>query len=95
MAGKVNPSGRASDTFVKDLKKTPNWNDFGDFAYDNADQFDLKSEFSGEMVEPHFVNYNEGIYAGYRFYETAAQESLINYNNLVQYPFGYGLLYTL
>lgn len=94
LAGKVNPSGRTSDTFIKDLKKAPNWNNFGDFTYDNADQFELKDAFSGEMVKPHFINYNEGIYVGYRFYETAAQEGLINYNDLVQYPFGYGLSYT-
>ena len=41
LAGKVNPSGRTSDTFIKDLKKAPNWNNYGDFAYDNADPFEL------------------------------------------------------
>ena len=43
---------------------------------------------------PSFVNYVEGIYVGYRFYETAAAEGLINYDQVVQYPFGYGLSYT-
>ena len=43
---------------------------------------------------PTFVNYVEGIYVGYRFYETAAQEGLLNYDETVQYPFGYGLSYT-
>lgn len=94
LSGKVNPSGKTSDTFVKDLKKSPNWNNFGDFAYDNVDEFKMKSGFSGDMVKPHFINYNEGIYVGYRFYETAAQEGLIRYDDLVQYPFGYGLSYT-
>ena len=41
-----------------------------------------------------FVNYVEGIYVGYKFYETAAEEGLIDYENSVQYPFGYGLSYT-
>lgn len=41
-----------------------------------------------------FVNYVEGIYVGYKFYETAAQEGLINYDEYVQYPFGHGLSYT-
>ena len=41
-----------------------------------------------------FVNYVEGIYVGYRFYETAAQEGLFNYEDTVMYPFGYGLSYT-
>lgn len=41
-----------------------------------------------------FVNYTEGIYVGYKYYETAAQEGFINYDDVVQYPFGYGLSYT-
>lgn len=41
-----------------------------------------------------FVNYAEGIYVGYKFYETAAEEGLIQYEDTVQYPFGYGLSYT-
>ena len=41
-----------------------------------------------------FVNYVEGVYVGYKFYETAAQEGLISYDDYVQYPFGYGLSYT-
>ena len=41
-----------------------------------------------------FVNYAEGIYVGYKFYETAAEEGLIKYEDMVQYPFGYGLSYT-
>lgn len=41
-----------------------------------------------------FVNYCEGIYVGYKFYETAAAEGLIDYDKVVQYPFGYGLSYT-
>ena len=45
-------------------------------------------------IAPHFVNYVEGIYVGYRFYETAAAEGLINYDDYVQYPFGHGLSYT-
>jgi beta-glucosidase len=41
-----------------------------------------------------FINYVEGIYVGYKFYETAAVEGLIDYDATVQYPFGYGLSYT-
>ncbi|MFR8353236.1 MAG: hypothetical protein ACLVB1_11860 [Blautia obeum] len=40
-----------------------------------------------------FVNYVEGIYVGYKFYETAAKEGLINYEKTVQYPFEHGLSY--
>ena len=49
---------------------------------------------NGIQAFPHFVNYNEGIYVGYRYYETASDEGLIDYDSTVQYPFGYGLSYT-
>ena len=86
--GEVNPSAKTSDTFVRDLTKTPTYNNFGSFSYDNMD------EFAVDDVNPTFVNYTDGIYVGYRFYETAAAEGLINYDEIVQYPFGYGLSYT-
>lgn len=94
--GSVNPSGRTADTYVYDLTATPTYNNYGSFTYNNVD--DLKAEltaadesFQGVLS---FVNYVEGIYVGYKFYETAAQEGLINYEDHVQYPFGYGLSYT-
>ena len=96
MSGAVNPSGKTVDTYVKDLTATPTWNNFGNFAYTNVD--DLKNKiaaadpaYEGNMA---FVNYVEGIYVGYKFYETAAEEGLITYEDEVQYPFGYGLSYT-
>ena len=98
VAGVVNPSGKTSDTFVKDLTQTPTWNNFGYFLYDNMEEhanesFDWITQ--GTVTEiPTFVNYVEGIYVGYRFYETAAAEGLINYDDVVMYPFGYGLSYT-
>ena len=111
LAGETNPSGKTSDTFVKDLTKTPVFNNTdgaaaassssvganGAFVYDNAD--DLAAKYTGftgqeSTVLPSFVNYVEGIYVGYKFYETAADEGLINYDDTVIYPFGYGLSYT-
>ena len=50
--------------------------------------------FDPEGTTPSFVNYVEGIYVGYKFYETAADEGLIDYDKEVVYPFGYGLSYT-
>ncbi|WP_235815970.1 glycoside hydrolase family 3 N-terminal domain-containing protein [Bifidobacterium lemurum] len=94
LTGAVNPSGKTSDTFVRNLKQTPTWNNFGSFFYDNVDEFVRTSSFSGADVTPSFVNYTEGIYVGYKFYETAADEGAIDYDAVVQYPFGYGLSYT-
>lgn len=97
LTGDVNPSGKTSDTFIKDLKKSNTYNNSGSFAYDNVDEFAQSvTGFTGETsdVTPTFVNYSEGIYVGYKFYETAAAEGLINYDEQVLYPFGYGLSYT-
>ena len=94
LCGDVNPSGRTVDTFVYDLTETPTANNFGNFNYTNMDEFIVPaSPFSAEAV-PSFVNYVEGIYVGYKFYETAAAEGLIDYDKTVEYPFGYGLSYT-
>lgn len=93
--GSVNPSGRTVDTFVKDLNKTPYINNIGNHSFTNVD--DLKNALTIDAAYEGnlgFVNYVEGIYVGYRFYETAAEEGLINYDEMVQYPFGYGLSYT-
>jgi beta-glucosidase len=94
--GSVNPSGKTADTFVYDLKDTPTYNNQGSFLYNNVD--DLKAAimeadaaYQGVLS---FVNYVEGIYVGYRFYETASEEGLFQYEDKVQFPFGYGLSYT-
>ena len=101
ISGQVNPSGKTVDTFVKDLFDTPTSNNFGNFAYNNVD--DLKKQiaaadpaYQGNMA---FVNYVEGIYVGYKFYETAYAETQAgnmdyDYDGHVMYPFGYGLSYT-
>ncbi|MBO1869582.1 glycoside hydrolase family 3 C-terminal domain-containing protein [Lachnoanaerobaculum sp. Marseille-Q4761] len=91
--GEINPSGKTSDIFVYDLKSTPSYNNFGNFNYTNMDEFSVEDR--GESYKPSFVNYAEGIYVGYRFYETAAKEGAINYAGHVLYPFGYGLSYTV
>lgn len=80
LKGTVNPSGRTVDTYVRDLNKTPTYNNVGDFQYTNA---------------PYkYVNYVENIYVGYKFYETYYQNNNAAYDQAVQYPFGYGLSYT-
>lgn len=92
LCGDVNPSGRTIDTFVYDLTQTPTANNFGNFNYTNMDEFKANS-FGADTI-PAFVNYVEGIYVGYKFYETAAAEGLIDYDKTVVYPFGRGLSYT-
>lgn len=95
VTGEVNPSAKTTDTFVSDLMATPTVNNFGNFTYDNMDEYMTGDHpfFPGEYY-PTFVNYVEGIYVGYRYYETAAAEGFINYDEAVTYPFGYGLSYT-
>lgn len=97
LAGETNPSGKTSDTFLKDLTKSVSYNNFGKFEYTNmADKAAKYKGFTGDDVTaiPGFVNYSEGIYVGYKFYGTASDEGLINYDDTVAFPFGYGLSYT-
>ena len=93
--GTVNPSAKAADTFVRDFTQAPYWNNFGLNVYDNMTEFQISDSdpyVPGTM--PHFVNYVEDIYVGYRYWETAAAEGIIDYDRMVQYPFGHGLSYT-
>lgn len=97
--GSVNPSGRTVDTYLYDLTAAPTWNhsgNSGNHFYTNAGDLTkqlarLDNTFNGVIS---FVDYVEGIYMGYKFYETACDEGLIDYDKTVQYPFGYGLSYT-
>ena len=112
LAGTVNPSGRTTDTYPTDFTADPTFANFGEFHYNNASVTDRT--LIGDLV-PHggfgtidrpFVEYREGIYLGYRYYETAAlEDSGFRYGQLdgkgavespgaVAYPFGYGLSYT-
>ncbi|MBE5826828.1 MAG: beta-glucosidase [Butyrivibrio sp.] len=98
VTGDVNPSGKLIDTYVYDMEQTPWWNNFGDFNYTNMDEYAVISTSfitgAEQRADVSFINYVEGIYVGYKFYETAAVEGLIDYDSVVQYPFGYGLSYT-
>lgn len=94
LAGEVNPSAKTPDTFVRELNDTPTANNFGNFQYSNMGEYSYEFEFTNQTLVPTFVNYVEGIYVGYRFWETADVEGLIDYDEDVLYPFGYGLSYT-
>lgn len=96
LSGEVNPSGKTADTWLRDLQKAPYINNIGHFAYSNTGAVEEAAKQAWERADGivSFVNYTEGIYVGYRFYETAAEEGLISYEDTVMYPFGYGLSYT-
>ena len=96
IAGNVNPSGKTTDTWLRDLHQAPYFNNIGHFAYTNTQDVSDAAKEAWERADGivSFVNYSESIYVGYRFYETADQENLIDYDDTVLYPFGYGLSYT-
>lgn len=97
MSGAVNPSGRTPDTFVYDMTTAPWWNNGEKMGYTNLAELAVEGMNAGkaQVFAPSFTNYVEGIYVGYKFYETAAAEGIIDYEKTVQYPFGHGLSYTV
>ena len=96
LSGQLNPSGKTPDTFPYDLETAPWWNNGEKIDYTNLADMAVEGMNAGvaQIFAPSFTNYVEGIYVGYKFYETAAAEGLIDYDSIVQYPFGYGLSYT-
>lgn len=81
LKGEVNPSGKLTDTYPVDLTTEPSYSN----RFPNKDNEDMYQ-----------ITYKEGLYFGYRWYETACEEKYYSqdYKNIVQYPFGYGLSYT-
>ncbi len=92
-AGNINPSGHNVDTYEVDASQSPAAQNFGDFSYYTE---------NGELTKYNYVSYKEGIYVGYKYYETRYEDAVLgqgnagefDYNNQVVYPFGYGLSYT-
>ena len=94
ICGKVNPSGKLPDTYAYELESAPSFYTSTAGTYANYADFDGTDRGYNNEVDGG-VNYDvEGIYVGYRYYETAAAEGYIDYDKIVQYPFGYGLSYT-
>lgn len=85
LSGKVSPSGRLVDTWMYEQETSS--------TYYTAQQYNYSGASGG------YTNYNEGIYIGYKWYETADAEGYWDkapysgYDNVVAYPFGYGLSY--
>ncbi len=89
LAGIVNPSGRTTDLWAADLTATPIFANFAARRYT-----DIEDHYSQIGSGAYFVEYAEGIYVGYRWFETADAMGTIDYAKSVIFPFGYGLSYT-
>ena len=94
LRGDVNPSARLVDTYVYDLHSIPAIAYVGGFKYVYPQANALVATSTADWLYATFTNYSEGIYVGYKFYETAAEEGFLNFDDTVQYPFGYGMSYT-
>ena len=100
LKGNVNPSGRLVDIYPYEVESTPSFYNFDTFEYTNSN--DCFKDF--ESHPAYLIEYQEGIYVGYRYFETrdsfdyttleGEEKSGLTYDDVVQYPFGYGLSYT-
>lgn len=104
LRGTVNPSGKLTDTYAYDATSAPSFYNFGYFEYSNVGYENNTPYAATAYTNPHgnyrYVDYVEGIYVGYRYYETRFVDNATGlcdeeaYAQVVQYPFGYGLSYT-
>ncbi len=107
LAGKVNPSGRIVDTFLKDNHSGPAMQNFGAYPWTNGSEYAVATAQNNtdpgiDKCNRDYVVYQEGIYVGYRYYETRYEDFVLNrgnagdyrYDDDVAFPFGYGLSYT-
>ncbi len=101
LSGAVNPSGKTCDLWSADFTKDPTFQNFGGKRYtDVSDYYGTNHNNTPSDGTAYFTEYREGIYVGYRYYETAAAEVAagnytgFDYDQAVVFPFGYGLSYT-
>ena len=107
LAGKVNPSGRIVDTFQKDNHAAPAMQNYDAYPYTNAAELGLAAAQNNNALgidkcNQNYVVYQEGIYVGYRYFETRYEDYVLGrgnagdyaYDKLVAFPFGSGLSYT-
>ena len=95
LSGAVNPSGRLVDIWQADMTKDPTYNNIMSnlqVEYGTTDYVYVDETDTDHLL--HAVEYEEGIFYGYRYYETAVEEGFIDYDEAVVYPFGFGLSYT-
>ena len=93
--GEVNPSGRTVDTWSRDFTLDPSYQNLGYFEYSNLTVTSGAYAYAGAPYNRRFTEYQEGVYMGYRYYETAdLVDPDFDYDTAVIFPFGYGLSYT-
>lgn len=94
LKGTVNPSGRTVNTLVRDYKADPTWQNFGNNLVQNGQMYTSIADKISNYAYA-FVDYEEGIYIGYRYYETRGfTDGEAWYDDHVVFPFGYGLSYS-
>ena len=92
--GSVNPSGKTVDTYRRDFTQDPTYLNFSDYLVSRGNLY-LVSDGNQPSVAEHYVDYEEGIYVGYRYYETRGfTDGEEWYDDQVVFPYGYGLSYT-
>ena len=99
LTGEVNPSGSLPDTWWTNNLYNPAMANFGSYTYTNANDYSYTASASKFTS---YIVYQEGIYVGYRYTETRYEDAVLGrantgdftYNDVVSYPFGYGLSYT-
>ena len=101
LTGEYNPSGRTTDIWASDFTADPTFGNFGGKQYtDVSGYYTTNATSTVSNGTAYFVEYKEGVYMGYRYYETAAVEAAegnydgFDYDEAVVFPFGYGLSYT-
>lgn len=93
LAGDINPSARTADTFSGKPLESPAAQNYGDYEYVDKD---------GNRTNYNYITYAEGIYVGYKYYETRYEDAVMgtgnagdyDYSEQVTHPFGFGLSYT-
>ena len=105
LTGDLNPSGRTAATWARDFSANPTFVNFGNFSFENITAqfptatmdrvtFEVATSDWLQSGAAPSVNFAEGIFIGYRWYETAAYEGFLDYEEAVVFPFGHGLSFT-
>lgn len=94
LCGETNPSGHLTDTYARDLLDAPSVANFGNNNLNKGNRYTYVNDKGQTKNSDYFVDYEEGIYVGYRYYETRGFGDDNWYKSHVVYPFGHGLSYT-